>query len=356
MRAEQELTSPLRPAPASVEDESGRPNFGTFQGCLSDASLDRLQGSFQLSAARRLLKEKRWQYQLVVTPELVAAFAVVDLGYAANAFVTAVDLRDRAVVVDKSFIGIPGPLAHVNDLPGEGLRAHLVSPAGAQFQVSRPAGHEKYRLSVDVVDLPLPRMAAHWRGEILAAGGPPALTVIAPVGEDGVLNVTQKWAGLLAFGKLSAGGRRYLLDGGVAGLDYTHGYLARHTAWRWALALGRLADGTPLGINLVEGFNEDNKEANENGLWVGRRLIPLDRARFEFNRQDLLDGWRVRTVDGAVDLRFRPLHVHREERDLKLVKSRFAQPLGQFTGKVRIDGVEVDVQLAGVTEDQDMIW
>ena len=48
--------------------------------------------------------------------------------------------------------------------------------------------------------------SCRWEGELLAAGGPPPLTVIAPVAEGGVVNVTQKWAGLLAFGKLAGGG------------------------------------------------------------------------------------------------------------------------------------------------------
>ncbi|MDQ3266742.1 MAG: DUF2804 domain-containing protein [Myxococcota bacterium] len=355
MRSPRDVIPALRTAPGFLHNEAGQPLFGTYQGVIPDVDLSRLGGAYQLSGARRLFKEKKWHYQLVATPEVLVAYAVVDLGYAANAFITAVDLRTREVVADQSFIGVPGPLAGVNNRPGEGLAARLISPLGASFAVSRAEGNEKYRLSVEVLELPIPRRIS-LRGEVLAAGGPPALTVVAPVGEDGVINVTQKWAALLAFGHLKAGGRRYLLDGGVAGLDYTHGYLARHTAWRWAMGLGRLPDGTPVGLNLVEGFNEDNADANENGLWVGNRLIPLDRARFDFNRQDLLDDWRIRTTDGSVDLRFKPLHVHREERDLKVIKSRFAQPFGTFTGTVRVEGATLPVNLAGVTEDQDMIW
>jgi hypothetical protein len=192
---------------------------------------------------------------------------------------------------------------------------------------------------------------------VLAAGGAPPLAVIAPVRDGGVVNVTLKRAGLLAFGSLTVDGRRFDLDGGVAGMDYTHGLLARRTSWRWAMANGRLQDGTPLGLNLVEGFNEEAATVNENALWVGDRLIPLGRARFDYNKDDVLDPWRVRTVDGSVDLRFRPLHAHREDRDFKLVKSHFAQPVGRFEGEIRVDGHPVPVAwLAGVTEDQDILW
>jgi hypothetical protein len=355
MIPEKQMDILLRPAPRSVENSAGHPAFGTYQGTLNEVDLGRLAGPYHLTAPMRLLKEKKWQYQIVCTPELIALFAIVDLSYTANAFVMAIDRRDKRVLVDKSFLGVPGPLARVGNCPGEGLSAHFQT-LGASFSVARAAGRERYRLAVDVWDLPMPRKAVHWRGDILAVGGAPALSVIAPVADDGVVNVTQKWAGLLAFGNLTAGGRTYVLDGGVAGLDYTHGFLARHTAWRWALAVGRLGDGTPVGVNLVEGFNDESEETNENALWVGRTLVPLGRAKFTYNKQDWLDPWHVRTLDGTVDLEFRPMHAHREERDYKLVRSRFVQPVGTFRGTLRIDGRSVPVELGGVTEDQDMLW
>lgn len=140
-------------------------------------------------------------------------------------------------------------------------------------------------------------------------------------------------------------------------MDYTHGYLARRTSWRWAMANGRLADGTTVGFNLVEGFNDSDATASENALWVGSRLLPLGRAHFEFNPKDVLDPWRITTEDGAVDLTFRAIAAHREERDYRLVRSHFVQPLGLFGGTVRLpDGAVEVADLPGVTEDQDILW
>ena len=65
----------------------------------------------------------------------------------------------------------------------------------------------------------------------------------------------------------------------------------------------------------------------------------------------------VLTEDGAVDLAFQPIHVHREERDYKVVKSRFVQPLGLFSGAVSVGEQRVELdKLAGVVEDQDVVW
>lgn len=350
----EELEPRLPPAPKSVENGAGHPAFGTYHGVVPEVDLSKLAGPYALSRPERLLKHKRWKYTLVATPEVVAAFAIADLSYSATAFALAVDLKERKVLFDASYMGVPGPLASVGNRPGEGFASRFYT-VGARLSASRGVGRERYAIDVDLKKLPF-GPGLKWKGDVLAVGGPPALTVISPVFNGGVVNVTQKWAGLLSFGALTAGGKTFSLDGGVAGLDYTHGYLARHTEWRWAMGLGRMADGTPVGVNLVEGINDETDETNENAVWIGRRVIPLGRARFDFNRQDPLDEWRVRTTDGAVDLSFRPLHVHREERDFKLIRSRFAQPVGTFQGRLRIDGEDYDVSLAGVTEEQDVLW
>jgi hypothetical protein len=302
---------------------------------------------------RRLLKHKKWLYSFVATRDVVALCAVVDVGYSSNCFCLAVDLNDNQVLLDDSVLGLSAPMVHVSNAPSSGLEARFTSPT-LRINASRPAGSERFHLHARAgllgrkLDLQV---------DFLAAGAPPPLTVIAPVPGDGVVNVTQKWAGMLTFGALQVGKRRYVLDGGVGGMDYTHGYLAHHTAWRWGFACGRLADGTPIGLNLVEGFNETREDVNENALWVGGRLIPLSRARFSWNKADPLDKWEVSTDDGAVQLTFRPIGAHREARDLKLVTSWFIQPVGVFEGLITIDGRSYPVEnLPGVTEDQDILW
>ncbi len=343
----------LPAVPSSLANSSGRPEFGTYQGGLHAVDLSNLRGPYALPLPLRLLKHKRWQYVMVATPEVLALFSIADLTYTANAFACAVDLQQRKVLFDAGYMGLPGPFTRVGDQPGEGALARFRT-LGARLSFRRRVGEERYQIQIAASKA---RDELRWNGDILAAGSAPALTVIAPVPDDGVVNVTQKWAGLVASGSLHAGGKHYALAGGVGGLDYTQGYLARRTAWRWAFANGRLADGTSLGLNLVEGFNESSEQSNENALWLGPRLIPLDRAHFEFDRSDAMQQWKVVTVDGAVDLQFSPIHAHREERDYRIVKSHFVQPLGFFEGKIRVDGEILQVSgLAGVTEDQDILW
>lgn len=352
------MPTPVRlpPSPPSVDDGGGAPRFGTYQGTLDVVDLAALRGSYQPNRLDRLRMHKKWIYGFVATREVAALWAVVDLGYSSNAFAMAVDYTTGRVLADEGYLGLPSPMVSVNDHPGPGLEASFRRP-DARLRCWRRFGDERFHGEVRLgIPAPLVRPKIYMSWELLAAGAAPPLTVVAPV-EGGVVNVTQKWAGLLAFGQLEAGGKRFILDGGVGGMDYTHGYLARSTSWRWAFVCGRLDDGTPLGINLVEGFNEARDDVNENAVWLGTQLHAVGRARFTWNKNDVLDAWHVKTVDGALDLRFKPIAAHRELRDLKLIKSRFMQPVGLWEGTVKLgDRTYTFSNAAGVAEDQDVLW
>ena len=360
----------LSPAPPEVPGPDGVPPFGAYAGELGPVDLTRLAPPYALPAWARRLRRKRWHYALYTTPEVVAVMAVAEMGYASNAFFAAVDLREKLPLVDETLLGPPAPLSSVSDAVSRGLAAGFRMP-GARFRFERPVDSDRYRHSVEISALRRPRSGhVTFEGEALVTGAPPPLALVAPVPgqprregdtsalrRDGV-NVTQKSVGLLASGRLEVGRRRYSLDGGVVGLDSTQGFLARHTRWNWAMGCGRLEDGTPLGFNLVAGFNEMAAgTAGENVLFLGDQLAPVSAANFRFNAADPLDLWRIETADGSVQVTFRALHAHRDLRDLRVLRSRFVQPLGFFTGRLRFAGREVTVsELPGVTEDQDMLW
>jgi hypothetical protein len=92
-------------------------------------------------------------------------------------------------------------------------------------------------------------------------------------------------------------------------------------------------------------------------VWLDGQVHSVGRARFTWNKNEPLDPWEVETLDGAVKLKFFPVGAHREERDLKVVKSHFVQPVGLFRGTLEIGGrTHVIDDVPGVTEDQDILW
>lgn len=343
----------LRAAPATAVDGQGCPRFGTFRGELEQVGLGALAGPYQAGWVHRLLRRKRWQFAVVASPEVVVAFAVADLGYAGNAFVQVVGLGGRDLVLRRGVVCPPGPHLGVNDFPGPGLRAHCHWP-GMKLLFRREKGSARLELFFEL-DGTRGKPPARFSGA-LTQPQEAMLTVVAPV-PGGILNVTEKGAGLAAEGLLEFGREKFSFNPGWGGTDYTQGVLSRRTDWRWAMAAGRLPDGTRLGLNLVEGFNESVPEANENALWVGNELFQVSRAQFDFSRQEPGRPWTVTTERREVSLRFVPRAAHSDHRDLGVVRSRFVQPVGAFEGCLAFGGRTVEVaDWAGVTESQDVLW
>jgi hypothetical protein len=105
-----------------------------------------------------------------------------------------------------------------------------------------------------------------------------------------------------------------------------------------------------------EGIN--SAVPGENAIWFGDAPAYLPDVRFTFDRDQPLSPWRIKSDDGSVDLAFHAAGMHREQRNLIVAKSRFAQVAGEFTGKLRgPDGRSVEVvALPGVVEDQFVRW
>lgn len=342
-------------APERIPDAAGRPCLGTYQGDIGEVRLQALRGPERVPRWKLPFRRKAWVYALVSTPEVVVSAAVVDLGYASNAFLTVVDLREKRALVDFGTVGLPSPFASVNERPARGMEAHFRAP-GARFTLSRPRTEGAARVDVELAALRTRRAGpVRLSLQLSSERAPPPVAVVAAVSGGGI-NVTEKSGALRAAGMLEVGRRTIPLEGGVGGLDATQGTPAHATAWRWAMGAGRLEDGRPVTLNLVEGFNDGPGE-NENAVWVGEALHPLGRARFGFGRDDPLALWQLESETGDFALRFRPLHLHREERNLGLVRSRFWQLQGFFVGTVRAgDEVLQLAELPGVTEDQDVRW
>ncbi|WP_158542629.1 DUF2804 domain-containing protein [Lujinxingia litoralis] len=342
--------------PNAMVDRRGQARIGTYRGELVAVQLERLRGEEALGGLQARLRRKRWQYSALCTDEVFVAQAVVHAGFAGNAFMYAIDLREERLVLRASTLGLPGVQVAVNNQPGAGLEASFRGP-GQKIWTRRPPQGAPYEVGANLSRWgALPYGAVDLRAHLSVVQAAPALTVIAPVAAPGRLNVTQKWMGLPARGRLQIASRSYELAGGLGALDYTQGFLGRRTAWRWAMALGRLDDGRRLGLNLVEGFNDDHPTANENALWVGDRLIGLGRARFTYQKDRPGEPWQVRTTCGRVELSFRSIYVHREVRNIGPVRSSFLQPAGRFEGTIKVDNIAYPVRLVGVTEDQDIWW
>jgi hypothetical protein len=335
----------LSPRPDALLDPVTRKLLtGSFRGGLAPRIDPSKLGTGRLFRAAH---EKRWVYTAIAADDLLIGAAVVKLGYASNTFVFAFDRAAGRMLVDRTAMG-HGPAARVGEEPAEGLSARY-RLLGANVAVERVPGDKALRLTIDVADLQVD-------ARLSTEGIPPPIGAVAaiPGPPSNLWNATEKQVLLPVTGAAIIGGKRRSLDGAVGGYDYTFGWLARRTAWRWAFALGKARSGERVALNLVQGFVGEPECA----LWIGDELIPLGEGRFEFDREKPLAPWYVRTAGGEVDLRFDPGAMHAEHRDYAVVASHFIQPVGSFSGTITVAGrppVELD-RVLGVVEDQEVRW
>ena len=133
----------LPPAPAEVHDGSAlRP--GTYEGSFGRVDLAPLLPGLG-GRLRRITQRKRWQWTSIATEEVIVSFAIVDAGYASNAFVLVVDRSSGRSLADRSWLGTPRSVS-VNEHPGAGARSWFRARGGS-ILVERPPGSTSFAVS-----------------------------------------------------------------------------------------------------------------------------------------------------------------------------------------------------------------
>ncbi|WP_290903246.1 DUF2804 domain-containing protein [Aquabacterium sp.] len=334
-----DLPAGLPPAPDAVV-HGGEALVGRYQGRVPRIDWSGLDEARQHSALWRWAHHKRWQYVGIATPELFIGVAVVDLGWCMTAFAYVFHRFRQRLIADWDQDGLPGLSGRVTDAPLEGMDTAFRG-LGAAITLQHLAG-DVLALRVRAANLTL-------RADLDLATAPPVMVAVGPI-EGGAMHSTHKTSAMSVRGEVDVDGLRWDLADAHACLDSSNGLLARETAWRWASA-----HRPGLGFNLQQGYFGNM----ENTLWLDGELIPLGAADFQFDAQQPLAPWAIRTDDGLLDLRFEPQGARCADRDLGLAASRYIQPVGIFSGEVRrtrhgpsrpIGG------LLGVTEDHRSVW
>jgi hypothetical protein len=353
----------IQDLPDQLVDEAGNPNFGIFRGIPELVDLSELSDPYARNRMGQFLRHKRWIYIFAATDEVIIAGAVVDAGPSGTGFLMVTDRATGEVIADVSRPGGTRPLVRVGNKPLAGHESQYlfagtnITARGDDSELSFRAKFQKLPYVPLVsgpwidLDLQLAHVTHH------------GITAISKVDHDPpMVTTTAKNAALPTSGRLTINedGRKidFDLTGGLGGFDFTSGYLPRETSWRWAFTTGTTTAGQVVGLNLVSDFSGIGDQSVENVIWVDGTPHRLDSAaRIECDRDDLMKPWPIYTNDGAVDLLFHPLTVHRESLNLGIVRSRFIQPSGHYTGSIRVgdSNLELDA-LPGVIEDQDVLW
>lgn len=334
----------IPPAPSQLLTKDGTTPFGLYMGPMCSMDLRSTREWSLHSAVWNAFHYKRWMYVLLTSDRYIVSVAVVHLGYGGTAFVMVMDRKTRRVLHDRGCQTSPN-LVHVGLQPEQGC---LVTFRGPRLRVSivRPVGSSCYTVSAAASDMSL-------HATLDTHDTPQPVVAICPVPNDGV-NVTTKRVLMNVQGVMTVDKHIHELDGCWGAIDMTHGLLQRQTHWYWAMGMGRLRDGRAVGFNLVDEFND----GVESVIWVDDRMIAVGAARFEMPHAPASDSWKVATDGHGLSMSFDPCGVHDERKNWVVLRSRFVQPMGEFSGQIYAAGDEA-LQLErvpGVVEQQHVAW
>ncbi|MFP5308554.1 MAG: DUF2804 family protein [Actinomycetes bacterium] len=317
----------LPPAPATPTDPAGVLLHGLVAG--RDAA-------DPVALGPRRGRVRRWCYAAAGDPDgVLVGAAVVSLGLVGTAFAF-VHADGRTTTWERR---LPGRVVAVGRTPAAGARAvwrgstvAIDGDGGLHLDLDTEAG--RVRATVEV---PVP-------------GTPATLTTATAAGG---WNRTEKAAGHPARGVVEVDGVRRDLDGG-GWRDWTAGRQDRHTVWRWAAGAGTSADGRRVGLNVSTGMNA--LADGEDVVWWDGVPHALDVTGLApAVATDPAGAW---VVGGpGWELVLEPWGVRAADEDLRVVRSRYVQPLGVLRGTLPgPDGQPVGVRLTGVTEDHEATW
>lgn len=341
------MSSNLNPRPENIFDLNGIPNVGTYYGSYNQVQILRPKG-ISCSGLKQAIGHKRWHFVGLATEEVFISCVLVDVAYAGSAFLCVVDLKNGNVIKDVSFIGMPKLNLLVNDRAGEGAIASFKQP-GSKIEIKRAIGSSSYTLDIKLKNFEI-------SANLETSGAPESLVGIGKQNE-GKFAVTQKTNLMPTKGQMKLGNTQWSLDGGLGSLDYSSGIYPRIVQWDWGFAQGRIQDGTAIGFNLAKGNNLGGQL--DNVLWINGQLYPLKSADFVFEKNNLMQPWKVRTEDGLIDLTFSPKGAHKESMNLVIIKSQLSQIFGLYDGIIRdpISHKELTISnLPGICENQYAKW
>jgi len=327
----------LERAPKQLRTEGGWA-FGRYRRPIVEPALG--PGSFG-----RKLRVKEWHYHSIAGDDWFLGFALVQLGYVANAFVY---LVDRATDEKLEYEAI-SPLG----------RALSFAPSSVLGETSWRSGQSRIQIGYDKgwnVELDVSLSGKRLSGEIRIEEQE-ALAVVFPLAADRPA-YTHKAAGMPAQANLSLSGSRVVLSNALATLDWTRSLARRRTRWKWASFAGKSRDGRTIGLNLSSDVYDDPEgESHENAAWIDGVTHDLAGVCFELPSDPASEPWHIRSSSSdQVDLEFRPHGARRQTLNLGLIRSDFIQPFGTFHGRlstpepVRVDGA------FGVVENHFALW
>lgn len=330
---------------------NGQPIYGLFpQGveCLNYLDYDlRTTMDRKRSNLTKRLKFNQFQFISLISPELIVGVAIVNLKLVSNAFIYLYEPKTGAFE-EFSFLQPFAKNTQIDPTPNNGNS--FFSKGNNSFSIiatSTPGIRQlKVKIGKNVtIDATIDE-STHYN----------PLAVCTRAGYNGWV-FTQKSTAQTCNGTVKWGENTYDLKQikALAAVDWTGGFMRKHTFWNWGSLSHRLDDGRLLGFNLAAGVNETGH--SENAVWLDGRMIKVDMVDFQFDRYQRDNSWALRSADGIIDLHFTPAGQRSDKTNAGFIASNFTQFFGRFHGEIHLPNESIHLQEAwGLTEDHFAKW
>ncbi|MFW5888968.1 MAG: DUF2804 domain-containing protein [Bacillota bacterium] len=282
-----------------------------------------------ISASKWRIKE--WDYYAILSNDYSLSFTIADLGYIGLAKVSFFDFKERVEFTKEKKILFP--FGRFN-LP-KSINSGDVLFQKKGFVLRFLNEKNRRRLIVEVnnlykrknlrVDLSLQKINTDH------------LTIATPWKENPkAFYYNQKINCLPVSGKVYLDGEEFTFSPKktFAVLDWGRGVWPYKSTWYWSNGSG-VVDGKRFGFNFGYGFG-DNSKATENMLFYDGKGYKLKDVEFNYNKNDYLDIWTIKSKDMSVDLKMKPIYDRMDNTNFLIIKNYGHQVFGKFSGKVKI--------------------
>jgi hypothetical protein len=316
---------------ARMVDGHGSINFGTYRTPFRNANiLDAPLYSFPVPRFWKNFRLKEWQHYGFITPTHYFGMVIFDAKFAGVSFFYVYD-RSKNTRFEHARQVRASEVSVAEQIYDDTCRFNA---KGYHLRFENRLDQGFHRILIDI-DSSQDGLAV--KGEIIVHENLDAsepLVQLSPITRARPF-YTHK-AAVPASGSIMVGSQEIVLqrDACTALIDEQKTYYPYFSFWKWATAAGYSDDGKLLAFNLCQNMIAHDEDFNENCFWMDGKISCLKAARFEFS--DVMKPWKMKTMDGKLDLFFRPLGERADKINTAgIIRSDFHQPFGLYNGSFK---------------------